>query len=181
MKPSLIYPIYMLALGALVYLTVPKHQIKKLAFWAVLFGASVNILAIMVFGKVFNVGGHINFMPFGFLGIPFFPPIAWTAYYLLFFYVIPRQKPWKWVFVLIASFYATFFSNVLVQLGILKWNYGRIVVPFLIYSSWHAAVTWAFFRFTEGATDFKQSTSFKQSKTHYYKAAKPALLKRFRK
>lgn len=175
LKPSLIYPLYTAALGALVYLTVPKYQIKRLAFWAVLFGAGVDIPAVMVLTKVFNVGGHINYMPFGFLGIPFFPPIAWSAYYLLFLYVIPKQNPWKWVFVLIAAGYSTFFSNILVQLGILKWNFGSVIVPFLIYVSWNSVVTWLFFRFTEGATEFKQSVP------HYYKVAKPALLKRFRK
>ncbi len=56
-------------------------------------------------------------------------------------------KPLIFIYIIFAAFYSTLFSNVLKKLGIFEWNYGDFIVPYIIYFSWFAFVTWAYYKF----------------------------------
>ncbi len=138
-----IYPIYTAVLMLIVLAVVPRRQIKKLALYGIIFGAATDVLVI-VFLKLIGAGGYINIGPFGFMSIPFFPPIAWTAFFILLLHFLPEKNPWNYIYVLVAAGFSTMFSNVLGNLGIFKWNYGGLVVPYITYLSWFSFTTWYF-------------------------------------
>lgn len=143
-----IYPIYTALLMLIVLAVVPREQIKKLSLFAIIFGAGADLAVILVLTKLLGVGGHINTGPFGFMGIAFFPLLAWVAFFILFFYFFPEKTPWNYIYVLAAAGYSTIFSNVLENLGIFRWNYGDLVVPYLIYLAWYALAGWYYLKDT---------------------------------
>lgn len=141
MSTFFIYPIYTGTLVILTYALVPRQEIRRLSIYGITFGAVTDAVMIIVFTHLLGVGGYLNYGPFGFMGIPFFPLFAWTAYFILYLYLLPKTKMWVYIYLTVAAFYSVMFSNVLQNLGIFKWNYGRLFVPFLIYIGWHLGVT----------------------------------------
>ncbi|MGM0370717.1 MAG: hypothetical protein ACQEP9_09855, partial [Bacillota bacterium] len=120
-----------------------RKNIRKLAIYGLLFGALGDISAILIFGHLLKLGGYLNYGPLGFFNIPFFPPIAWTIWFILYFYFLPDRKILKYIYITTAALYATIFSNVLANLNIFKWNYSKIILPFFIYITWFIGSTWA--------------------------------------
>lgn len=143
----LIFPIYTAILMLLVLAVVPRDQIKKLSLFAIIFGACTDFVVIVVIA-ILGIGEYINIGPFGFMGIPFFPLMAWTAFFVLYFYFFPEKTPWNYIYVLAAAGYSTMFSNVLENLGVFRWNYGNLVVPYLIYLAWFSLASWYYLKDT---------------------------------
>lgn len=139
-----IYPIYTAILAIIMFAVVPREDIKALSIYALMFGAIANIVLIIVAGNLLKWGGHINYGPFGMFGVSFFPPIAWTAFFIMYLYILPHQKPWYYLFTISSAIYSTFFANVLIKLGIFETNIGNLIIPFFIYLSWHSLVTWLY-------------------------------------
>lgn len=149
MQDHFIYPIYTSILAIVAVILVPRKEIKRLAMYGIFFGAVADIFFILML-SLMGMGKYINFKYFGAFGIPFFPPVAWTAYFILFLYLLPRNKPWSYLFPAVASCYSIFFANILQELGIFKWYYGNPILPFiLVYAPWHFGVTWAYFKISE--------------------------------
>jgi len=146
MQQHFIYPIYTSVLTIMMVILVPRREIKRLVMYGILFGAVADVFFIQLIGLI-GMGEYLNFKYFGAFGIPFFPPIAWTAYFIMFLYFLPRNKPWIYIFPIIASCYSVYFSNILQALGIMKWNYGNPILPLiLVYAPWHFGVTWAYLK-----------------------------------
>lgn len=143
-----VYPIYTGILALILIVLVPRNNIKQLLIYAITFGAVTDVAIIGLIGKLLGAGGHINFGSFGAFGIPFFPPLAWAIWFVMFFFFLPNVLPWIVIYVFTATSTSVLFANVLVNLHVLKLNYGRIVVPFLIYALWFSLATWAFKRLT---------------------------------
>jgi hypothetical protein len=139
-----VYPIYTGILALIFVVLVPRNDIKHLLIYAITFGGVTNVALIGLVGKLLGVGGHINYGAFGAFGIPFFPPLAWTIWFVIFFYFLPNGLLWIVIYVLTAASTSVLFANVLVNLHVLKFNYGLILVPFLTYVLWFSLVTWAF-------------------------------------
>ena len=148
MPKYFIYPIYTLVLFLIVLAVVPRKKIQTFSFYAIFFGAIVEIALIFLLTKVIGVGGYKNFGPFGFLGVPFFPPIAWVAFFILFLYFLPKKRPWNYIYIFAAAGYGVLFSNVLKNLGIFSWNMGEIVIPYILYLSWFSFFAWAYYKLT---------------------------------
>lgn len=144
----LTYPIYTGILALILITLVPRNNIKQLLIYAITFGAVTNVSLIGLISKLLELGEHTNFGPFGAFGFPFFPPLAWSIWFLMFFYFLPNDLPWIVIYVATAAATSVLFSNVLVNLNVLEWHYGRVLVPFLIYGSWFSLATWAFKRLT---------------------------------
>lgn len=151
MPKYLIFPMYSGALALLTFILVPRKEIRRLAIYAMIFGGMFDVVAILFFTKLLGIGGYINYRNFGAFGIPLFPPVSWVAYYIMFLYILPRQKPWKYVFPVIAACFSLYFSYVLQELGIFKWNYGGPLLHLLIiYLPWECGVAWFYLRSLEG-------------------------------
>ena len=138
-----IYPIYTGILAIALIVLVPKKNIRKLFPWGIIVGGIGDISAILLFTKLLGVGGYINFGPFGFKGIPFFPLLAWSIWFIMYFYFFPVNSTYlKYIYVFTAAAYSVIFSNILINLNIFYWNYGNIIIPFLIYISWFSVAIW---------------------------------------
>jgi|LSQX01.1.fsa_nt_gb hypothetical protein len=141
-----LYFIYTAIMAVVLFALVPRDAVKRLFVYAVTFGGVADALVIFFIKQIIKAGEYINYGPFGLLGIPFFPPIAWTIWFLMFFYFLPDDLIWMVIYVLTAAAASVMFSNVLANLNIFTWHYSKIFIPFLIYLSWFAASTWAFKR-----------------------------------
>ena len=69
----LVYPLYTGILGLVMLAVVPRERIRELVPYALVFGAVLDFLINLVLGNYFNALSYINYGPYGFLGIPFFP------------------------------------------------------------------------------------------------------------
>lgn len=139
-----IYIIYTSAIWLAMMLLVSKHRIQELAAYGIIFGGLADGLLIIVLGLWLKLGAYINYGPFGFNGLPFFPPLAWAAFFVLYFNFLPGRRLLRYLYMLTAVINSVLFSNVLSSLGIFRWNYGRLLLPFIIYSSWIGLATWGF-------------------------------------
>ena len=146
MKTYFTYPIYTIVLFILTYLIVPRNEIRYLIRYGIVFGAVPDAVMVIFFTKILGLGGYFNFGPFAFQGIPIFPLMAWTIYFVLYLYLLPRDKPWVYIFPIAAAFFSVLFSNILQNLRIFKWNWGTIFIPSIIYLFWHIFVTWLYLK-----------------------------------
>ncbi|WP_366924056.1 hypothetical protein MFMK1_000997 [Metallumcola ferriviriculae] len=142
-----IYPLYTGILAIALVALVPKSQIRKLAYYAIILGGMADALLILVVTHVVGAGGYLNYLPFGFTVMPFFPPIAWVAYFIMFLHFLPDKQPWIYIYIASSALYSMLFSNVLLNLGIFTWNYGRLIVPLLIYFPWQFTAAWIYQRY----------------------------------
>jgi len=138
-----IYLLYTSIIALVMILLIPRKDIKSLALLGVLYGSILDILWILVISFV-GGGGYLNYGPLGFIGIPFMPPISWTFFFIIFLFLLPRKKPWNYIFTLVASGYSVFFSNVLSNLGIFQWTFSKVIFPSGIYLTWFFFVTWSY-------------------------------------
>lgn len=145
MSLHFVYPLYTSILAITLYLLIPQKLIRSLFIYGIIFGAVMDFFAIVLFTLFLGVGGYVNYGPFGFMGIPFFPLMAWSCYFILYLYFLPN-KPFVYIYPVIAASYSTLFSNILQNIGIFKWNNGRVILPFIIYIVWHVTVTWVYIR-----------------------------------
>ena len=140
-----IYPIYTAVIGLAFVLIVPKGHFRQNAIYAITFGGAGSVAIILAYSTI-NAFDWLNMGPFGLGSVPLFPPLAWTLYFSIYFYILPRTKPWIYLFVFFTACYSTLLSNVFMNLEILRWNRGRLALPFFIYFTWFAAVTWIYTR-----------------------------------
>ncbi|KLU62454.1 hypothetical protein CEB3_c11880 [Peptococcaceae bacterium CEB3] len=141
--PYLVYPAYTGVLLIATFALVPRQDIRRLLRYAVLFGAVGDLISILL-AQLIGMGGYTHYGPFAFLGIPFFPLIAWSSYFVIYLYLLPPGKTWSYIFPVISALYSVLFSNVLHNLGIFQWNLGTLLAPFILYLVWHGAVTWIY-------------------------------------
>lgn len=160
MPKHLIYPLYTGMMAILTFALVPRGEIRRLALYGIIYGAVADVFFILLVG-VLRLGEYINYKHFGAFGLPFFPPIAWTFYFIMFLYILPANKPWNYLFPAIASGYAIYFSNILQNLGIFKWHYGNPFLPWLIvYAPWHFLTAWTYARIIDRAATGKARDLF---------------------
>src|SRR5690554_276953 len=114
---SYTYPIYTAIIALALVLLVPRNEIRRLFIYGIIFGALGDFVTVLLL-MLFNIGGHMNYGPFGFLGIAFFPIMAWTLWFIMFFYYMPKQPIFLYIYVFAAAVYSAFFSNVLVNLNV---------------------------------------------------------------
>lgn len=141
----MIYPLYTGAIALVMLAVVPREKIRRLVIFGVLYGGVGDLIMLVVL-FVFNIAGYKNFGPFGF-GFPFFPPLAWTFFFIIYLHFLPERYPWNYIFSVTAAGYSLLFSNVLQNLGIFEWRMGRILPPAIIYLVWMITVTYTYQRF----------------------------------
>lgn len=172
MPKQFIYPIYTGALVLLMFIVVPRKEIRRIVIYSIVFGGVLDVLAILLFTKALGMGGYINYAYFGAFGIPLFPPISWVAYYTMFLYILPQNKPWKYIFPVIAGCFSLYFSYVLQALGIFRWNYGSPLLHLLIiYIPWECSVAWLYLR------SLKVKTNKEMVSKRYFIVPAPAMKK----
>jgi hypothetical protein len=142
-----IYLIYTVTLALIMIAVVPREVIRRLAMPALMAGGISDIGLVLLLNAI-HAGHYKDFGPFGFLEIPFFPPIAWTIFYIIYLYFLPIRSSLVYLYALVAAGYSILFANVLVNLGIL-WFSHRVLVPVLIYPLWFLLITYFYLKLTD--------------------------------
>lgn len=143
----LITPLYTAIFALIVIAVIPKEEIKRLAVYGIFFGALLNILTLLI-GSLTGKYCFINFEPLGISFIPFFPPISWTLFFMLYFYFMPK-KPWLYIYAASGIFYSILFGNMITNLGIFKLSH-RLLLPLIAFTIWFSIATWGYLRLTSG-------------------------------
>jgi len=143
----MLYPLYTAGLALIMFAVVPREDIRRLVPYAIVFGGIVDTLLLLILTFWLGVAGYINFGPFGFLGMPFFPLLAWTFFFVIYLYLLPERFPWNVVFTVTAAAFSVIFSNVLQNLGIFVWRTDRLVIPIIVYLIWMSLVTFVYQKF----------------------------------
>ena len=139
----LLYPIYTAGIFLIMLAVVPRERIRRLVPYALLYGAVGDFAWLLILGYL-GIAGYINYGPFGFLGMPFFPLLAWTFFFIIYLHLLPERYPWNYLFTLSAAAYSLIFSNVLQNLGVFVWRTGRLVAPAVVYLTWMILVTYTY-------------------------------------
>jgi hypothetical protein len=129
------------------FAVVPRDSIRRLVPYAIVFGGIVDAFWLLTLTYWLGIAAYINFGPFGFLGIPFFPLLAWSFFFITYLYLLPEKYPWNWVFTITAAGFSIIFSNVLQNLGIFVWRTNRLAVPMIVYLTWMIFATYTYQRF----------------------------------
>lgn len=145
MLAQYIYPLYTGIIALAVILLVPKQEIRRLFIYAIIFGGVANV-TVIVFNMLFSFGGHINYGVFGLGGFSFFPPLAWTLWFILFFWFLPERTVLIAIYVVSAAAYSMFFSNVLINLNIFEWKLHKVIYPLGLYVVWFSIAAWGYLK-----------------------------------
>jgi hypothetical protein len=138
--------IYTAVLGIILVSLIPKADIRRYSFYGILFGGIFDV----VFVSIANFLGefrYINYEPFGLAGIHFIAPTAWTIFFIMYFYFIPKKKIYIYLYTLSGIRYSVLFCQTITKLGVLKLAHGLIssIVPFAL---WFPIATWGFLKLT---------------------------------
>lgn len=140
MEIYLLHPLHTIVFSIILIAVVPKDDIYRLSIYGIIFGGIMDII-MLTMGKLTGLFGWINYGPFGFLGIPFFAPISWGIFYILFFYFLPSNKYLKYIYTLAAVSFSIIYTNVVINLNIF-WSYSKLVIPLIAFMIWFSIALW---------------------------------------
>ncbi len=138
--------IYTTIFALILIATVPRSKIRRLSIYGIIFGAVFDILLVLV-TNFFREFGYINYGPFGLFGIHFLAPVAWSIFFIMYFYFLPKRKTYMYIYVTVAVLYSIAFCQMISKLGVLYLAHGIIdsIIPFLI---WFPIATWGYLKLT---------------------------------
>ena len=145
MPKYLIPLIYSIFFALILFAVVPRFEIRRLSIYGIIFGA-IGDSIVIISGKTFRLFEYINYEPLGLMGIPFFAPLSWAIFFVIYFYFLPKHKPLICVYVLSAIGYSIMFGNLLVNLDLMKYYHHKILLPLITFSLWFPAVTWGYYK-----------------------------------
>ncbi|KGK87398.1 membrane protein [Desulfosporosinus sp. HMP52] len=131
--------IFLLALIVL----VPRAEIRRLAVYGITFGSMYDVIGLTI-GHLTDVFRWINFGPFGYGYLPIDSPISWCAFYIMYFYLLPKHRPLVYIFPVSGIVMSMIYSRVLVNLGMF------IEPNFLLrlanFTFWFSLATWGYLK-----------------------------------
>lgn len=144
MPKYFIYLIFTFVFSVILIATVPKLEIQRLSIHGIIFGGMMDVL-VHVFGNITGLFAWINYGPLGVMGIPMFPSISWSMFFIMYFYFIPVIKPLHYVFASASVFFSLLYFNLMIDVGILK-SSSRFLVPVMGFAVWFSIATWGYYR-----------------------------------
>lgn len=142
MEIYLLHPLHTFVFASILVAIIPKEHIHRLSIYGIIFGGIMDI-TMLTFGQLTGLFGWINYGPFGFVGIPFFAPISWSIFFILFFYFLPSKKYLKFIYTAAAILFSIIYTNVVISLNIF-WSYSQIVIPSIAFTIWFSIALWGF-------------------------------------
>lgn len=139
--------IYTSIFGIILINIVPKKEIKRLFTYGLIFGGIFDVV-VVGFANLIGEFKYINYEPFGLMGIHFMAPIAWTIFFIIYFYLLPDINVYRYLYVIAATFYSVLFCQMITKLGVLELAHGIFssIAPFVI---WFPVATWGYCRLTK--------------------------------
>lgn len=127
----------------LLVIVVPRAEIRRLAVYGIIFGSAYDVIGLTI-GHWANLFRWTNFGPFGYNYLPLDSPIAWCAFYIIYFYLLPKQKPLLYVFPLSGIVMSMIYSRVLVNLGMFIEPY--FILRLANFTFWFCLATWGYLK-----------------------------------
>lgn len=127
----------------LLILIVPRAEIRRLAVYGIIFGSAYDVIGLTI-GHFTNTFRWINFDPFGYNYLPLDSPVSWCAFYIMYFYLLPKQKPLLYIFPISGIVMSMIYSRVLVNLGMfIEPNFLLRLANFTL---WFSYATWGYLK-----------------------------------
>lgn len=147
MTANLIPFYYTLGFTVILIALVPRRDIRRLAIYGMIFGGLTDILVVS-FANYIGEFRYINYEPFGLFGIHFMAPIAWTVFFMLYFYFLPSETVYRYIYTVMGMVYSMMFCQTITKLGILSLANGLFdsIAPFV---PWYLMATWGYVKLTE--------------------------------
>lgn len=133
---------------------VPKKDIRRLFIYGLIFGGVFDVV-LVEFANLIGEFRYVNYGPFGMFGIHFMAPIAWTVFFIIYFYLLPRKRIYVYLYATMGIFYSIFFCQMITHLGVLKLAHGIVssIIPFII---WFPIATWGYLKLTKMDDKFEE-------------------------
>lgn len=140
----LLHPLYAVTFVLVLMLMVPRKEIQRLSLFGIVLGGGGDVI-VHSFGYITGLFAWINYGPFGFIGVHLFSSIAWSAFFIVYFYYLPRQKPFVYIYIFASICASMIYYNLVLDLQIFK-AVDRLIVPFDGFAAWFGVATWTFFK-----------------------------------
>ncbi|HYH02864.1 MAG TPA: hypothetical protein VEC37_07165 [Bacillota bacterium] len=126
---------------------VPRKDIHRLFIYGLIFGGIFDVVVVSL-ANLIGEFKYINYEPFGLIGIHFMAPIAWTVFFIIYFYLLPDKKIYCYTYLVAAIFYSIMFCQMITKLGVLLLAHGIFssIAPFII---WFPVATWGYLKLTK--------------------------------
>lgn len=144
MPKFLLHPLYTAIFALILIALVPRTDIRRLSVHGIIFGGMMDVL-VHSFGYVTGLFAWTEYGPFGFIGVHLFANVAWSIFFILFFYFMPTKKPLNYLFVGAGIFFSVLYYNLVLDLGIFQAK-SRLIFPLLGFSFWFIVATWGFYK-----------------------------------
>jgi hypothetical protein len=133
---------------------VPRKEIRRLFIYGLIFGGVFDVVLVEA-ANLIGEFKYVNYGPFGMFGIHFMAPIAWTVYYIIYFYLLPKKKIYLYLYTAMGVFDSIFFCQMITKLGVLQLAHGLIssIIPFVI---WFPIATWGYLKLIKMDDKFKE-------------------------
>lgn len=140
------YLLFAVTIGLATIILIPRNLYKKYLLYGLLFGGIGDSILV----TIIHFLGYLNYKNLGVTSLfgifSFWTPIAWTFYFMLFFYFLPRRKVFlaPYVLVFVALNYSV--GTVMIQSGLYEViGIYKYIQPF-IYLAWCSISVWSFFK-----------------------------------
>ena len=125
---------------------VPRNEIRRLTIYGIIFGSFYDVIGLTI-GYFTNTFRWINFNPFGYGYIPIDSPISWCTFFIMYFYLLPKNKQFIYIFPIAGVVMSMIYSRVLVNLKM-------FIEPVLFlrianFILWFSLATWGYLKLKE--------------------------------
>lgn len=133
---------------------VPKHEIRRLFIYGLIFGGMFDVVLVEI-ANLIGEFKYVNYGEFGMFGIHFMAPIAWTVYFIIYFYLLPQKKIYLYLYTAMGVFDSIFFCQMITKLGVLQLAHGLLssIMPFTI---WFPIATWGYLKLIKVDDKFEE-------------------------
>ena len=137
------YIVFALLMFMLMIIMVPREKIRKLFWFSLLWGPTVDVFLVWSFSALrFYQYQYIK--PFDFFGIPIWNALAWIPAIVLFIYFLPeRKEPYLiWLYIATYSMLGVFVGAFYTEFGLVKEIHFHYGLRFPVWYLWFWAVLW---------------------------------------
>lgn len=124
-------------------LLVPKTEIRRLTVYGIIFGSAYDVIGLTI-GHLTNLFRWINFGPFGYNYLPIDSPVSWCAFFIIYFYLLPKHKPLVYIFPVSGIVMSMVYSRVLVNLGM--FIEPSFILRLANFTLWYSYATWGYLK-----------------------------------
>ncbi|EGW37224.1 hypothetical protein [Desulfosporosinus sp. OT] len=138
------YLIFAVVTGLVTFIIIPRNLYKKFFLYGLLFGG----IGDSVLASIFHFMGLLNYKNLGLTSIfgifSFWTPVAWTFYFMIFFYFLPVRKYFlvPYILIFVALNYSV--GMVMSQSGLYELVGGYKYVQPFVFLIWCSLSAWVF-------------------------------------